>query len=103
MENYDFISKIAEGSNSCVASDRPRWVTTFSIHTGAYGSVWRCIEKFTGRSVAVKKLKDVSAVGTEVNSVEREGYGARMKVIIKCSQCHRIMSSPFEKSNYFNN
>ena len=48
MENYDFLSKIAEG---------------------AYGTVWRCVEKTTGRVVAVKKLKDPTAAGTEARAL----------------------------------
>ena len=51
MENYEFVSKIAEG---------------------AYGTVWRCVDKTTGEVVAVKKLKEPAPVGTEVRCGPRE-------------------------------
>ncbi|GAX84746.1 hypothetical protein CEUSTIGMA_g12168.t1 [Chlamydomonas eustigma] len=44
MERYEFLQKIAEG---------------------AYGTVWKCCERGTGRLVAVKKIKDVTLPGSE--------------------------------------
>uniref|UniRef100_A0A7R9VAN3 cyclin-dependent kinase n=1 Tax=Chlamydomonas euryale TaxID=1486919 RepID=A0A7R9VAN3_9CHLO len=44
MEPYEFLDKIAEG---------------------AYGSVWKCVHRSTGRFVAVKRLKDPTPLGSE--------------------------------------
>ena len=52
MENFTFISKIAEG---------------------AYGTVWRALENSTQKEVAVKKLKDVTAVGSEASNYSSRG------------------------------
>ena len=52
MENFTFISKIAEG---------------------AYGTVWRCVENSTQKEVAIKKLKDVTAVGSEASNYLSRG------------------------------
>ena len=34
-----------------------------SFHTGAYGQVWKCLDKDTGRMVAMKRFKEVRALG----------------------------------------
>lgn len=47
MEKYEFLSKISEG---------------------AYGAVWRCVDKNTKRVVAVKKLKEATPVDCEVGA-----------------------------------
>ena len=53
------------------------------IYIGAYGSVWRCSEKGSGRNVAIKKLKDVSAVGTDVRC---------SRVILPCEEGARLFT-----------
>lgn len=50
MEAYSFLAKIAEG---------------------AYGSVWRAVDRNTNRIVAVKKLKEPTPIDSEVRSCGR--------------------------------